>query len=78
MLVFLFVEFVEVFHILPASELLKHNHFILAVLRRLGEQVFFLVFLCHVNNVGPVFLVLCLKVSQEVVEALVTFGHALN
>ena len=63
MLVLVLVKFEEVFHVLPASKLFKHNHFILAVLRRLGKQMFFLVFLSHVDNVGPVLFILGFKVS---------------
>ena len=63
MLVLVLIKFEEVFHVLPSSKLFKHYHFILAVLRRLGKQVFFLVFLSHVDNVGPVLLILGFKVS---------------
>ena len=78
MLMLIFVKLIEVFHVLPASELLTHDHFIFAIFRRLGEQLLLLVFLSHVNYLCPVLFVVGLEVSQKVVETLVTFGHVLD
>ena len=78
MLVLVLIKFEEVFHVLPASELLTHDHFIFAIFRRLGEQLLLLVFLSHVNYLYPVLFVVGLEVSQKVVETLVTFGHVLD
>ena len=75
---FFFRKFKVVFQVFSSSELLQHNHFIFSILRRLCQQLFFLHFLSHVNNLWPVLFVLCLEVFQKFVETGVTFCHAFD
>ena len=71
----LIAQFEVVFHVLPAAELLQHDHLIAAVFGRLGKQCLFLLVLRRIDNVTPLLLVLGLEVPEELVEGLVTLGH---
>ena len=74
----LFCEFKVVLQVFAPSELFKHNHFILAVLRRFRQQLLFLHLLSHINYTSPVLFIFRLEISQELVESWVSFRHAFN
>lgn len=59
---------IEALVFLAASHFLKHKHFIFAILRGPLKQLVLLILLSHIDDVGPVLLILGLKVSKELVE----------
>ena len=69
------LQSVELFHILATTELLEHYHFIATVLRRLVKECFLLLILSRINYIGPLLLILGLKVAQELIEGLISLRH---
>ena len=70
--------FIVSLEILPASELFKHYHLILSLFGSLLKQLPLLFFLTEIDDVGPPLLILLLEVLEELIEALVPLGHALD
>jgi hypothetical protein len=77
-LVILFGDVEPVLVLLAATELFEHDHFVLAVLGRFGQQFHLLGVLGHVDYTCPVLLVFRSKITQELVELRVALGQALD
>lgn len=63
--------------VLAASELLKHHHLILSLIRGLLKKACLLLLLSEIDYVSPTLLVLRLEVLEELIEALIALGHGL-
>ena len=71
-------EFKVILELFSASKLLKHDHLIFAILAAPCQDLLFLFLLSHIDDIGPVLLILGFKVSKEFIETLVSFGHRLD
>jgi len=71
-------EIEVVLQLLASAELLKHRHFILAVVVGTSKDLLFLSLLSHIDNTRPVLLVFGSEVAEEFVERLVSLSHRLD
>ena len=66
------------FEVLATSELFEHDHFVASILRRFVKEGLLLLILSRIYYIGPILLILGLKVAQEFIEGLITLRHRPN
>jgi len=64
--------------VLAASELLKHHHLVLSLIRGLLKKACLLLLLSEIDDVSPPLLILCLEVLEELIETLIALCHGLD